>query len=111
ERIRRHAAEDVAALLYHLGLVAVLEVAAAHALDEWRGRQQHRGGCPLLRGLEPDAALPARSLHVLPAANMPLQVRRDPARHERVRNDALAAPAPRGLHCEQDVRGLRLAVC
>ena len=66
ERIRRHATgAGTAAAIDASGLVAVLEVATADAVEQWRGGQQCRRRGALLDGLEVRAARLERLQRVL----------------------------------------------
>ncbi len=93
-------------------LVAVLEVVPAGARELRCHRRDQRRRRALLRGLGDE---PAGLDHLRPVVlrrlrDVALQVGHDAAGHQRVGDDAVARPTPRGLDGEQRVRRLRLPV-
>ena len=110
--VRAHARAAVEVVRDHGRLVAVLEVAAAHACELGGRREQHGRRRALLQRLQHHAA---GALALRPAGHdrrvhVALEVRHDPARHQRVGRDAVVRPAARRLDGEQHVGRLGLAV-
>ena len=93
ERVGAHARAHLG-VVRNVCLVAVLEVAPADAVQQRRGREQHRGGGALLGGLPAHRrARPVRIARVISSSDVALQVGPDAARHQRVGGDAVVGPA------------------
>src|SRR3954465_9218713 len=85
------------------GLVAMVEIAPAHPLDQWRCGEQHGGRGTLLRCLP-------KVFRGSQPASVALQIGRDGAGIERVRPDAVVRPALGNSYREQNAGGLGLSV-
>jgi len=105
--VGRHTCEISHAAVYHQRLVAVLEIASAHARQQGRSRQQH-GRCRALFG-----ALAAFD-RGLESAGVLLQVGGNGAGMNGIGEDALVPPAAGGFddhRCPSEITNAGAATC